>query len=224
MQLSTRFGFAFLSMPKCASSAIEAAIKPLCNINYLGHPLLKHINADHFDRYVRPLHAELLPQSHIETFCLMREPLSWIESWYRYRSRKELSNPQHKAHKNYTGQITYNEFIHAFLLNRSIPSYAKLSNQIQFVLLNNNLIGVDRIFPMERMDLVSEYIAEKTGKNITIKPMNTSPEKQIVLADDLKEELMKYFEQDLKLYEIVMKNGSFKRSAHADDFYTKAGI
>ena len=46
MQLSTKYGYAFLCMPKCASTSIEAAISKYSSISFGKNPLLTLISTD----------------------------------------------------------------------------------------------------------------------------------------------------------------------------------
>lgn len=216
MKISVRYGFAFLCMPKCASTSIETAIGPLCDISFTGHPRLKHINARAYAEVVRPLLRHLFPGRDIETFCLVRNPFEWIESWYRYRSRKALRNPSHRDHRNYTGEVTYEQFIEAYIAPGKRPPYAMIRRQQDFVSLENGRVGIDRFFPMERMDRVAAFLSERTGRKIGIRKLNVSPLKRRppVLGAALRMALRDYLSSDLELYETALQRGE----AFKEDF------
>lgn len=215
MQMSTDHGFAFLCMPKCASTSIETAIKPFCNINFSGHPGIKHIDARHFAKSILMIHTELVPGRRVESFCLMREPLSWIESWYRYRGRNELKNPNSPNHKHYTGNISFNEFVREFIKQGERKPYANLRSQYEFLRSEDGQLGVDHIMPMDRLDLVVDFLFEKTGQRLDIPVKNISPKKPMCLEPDLEEGLRDYFQKDLVIYDFIMKNGSYNKTLHA---------
>ncbi len=45
------------------------------------------------------------------TFGFVRDPYSWMYSWYRYRQRDQLSNPSHRHHNRYAGNKSFDEFM-----------------------------------------------------------------------------------------------------------------
>jgi len=202
-------------MPKCASTSIEIAINRFCNVHYSGNPKLKHINAEVFTKSILPVHQKLVPSAHIESICLMRDPLSWIESWYRYRSRDALKNPSNPNHKNYTGNISYDEFIMEYISGGKRKSYADLLCQFDFLSIGNNQLGVDNIIPMNRIDLFEDFISDKLGSKFTVPHINSSPKKDLYLDSDLKERLQKYFSKDIILYKFIEDNEKFNKSLHA---------
>ena len=168
MKISTKHGFAFLCTPKCASTAIEEAIDELCNISYVGSPRLRHINAHTYVEHILPAHQALMPSVEIESVCMIRDPFKWIQSLYRYRSREALKNPDHPNHSRYTGNITYSEFIDAYTSEGRRPADGQVRTQFGFMCLEDGTIGVDRIFPFERLDLFWSWLLEKTGVEISI--------------------------------------------------------
>ena len=214
MQISTKHGFTFLCTPKCASTSITAAIGEFCNISYLGHPKLKHVNARFYSSAILPALKQLLPSVKLESFCLMRDPLKRIESWYSYGSRKALKNTEHKNHRNYTGDISFDDFVEK-LLSSNIP--LNLQTQYDFMRLDNGSIGVDRIFLMDQIEAVSDYSVEKTGKNIVIPTINVSKKRAVRLDSELEGKLRHYLRMDIKLYDFVKRHGGFERLIHSDE-------
>jgi hypothetical protein len=204
-------------MPKCASTSIESAISKFCNIKYSGHPKLKHINSKVFSEQILTIHQKLVPSSKIESFCLMRDPLEWVRSWYRYRARDELKSPKHPNHKHYTGNISYREFIQEYTSKEKRAPFATLSTQYQFVSLNKDKIGVDHIIPMDNFDLVSSFLSEKIGRKIKIPNKNTSPKIPAPLEPDLERKLHKHLEKDLILYNFAKLNGKFNKAIHSEN-------
>lgn len=205
MQLSTQHGFAFLCMPKCASTSIEEAISQYCSINFSKHPGLKHINARNFHKYILAYHLKIVPGKEIETFCLMREPVDWIYSWYRFRTRDELKNPKHPDHANYTGNISFSQFVDELVSRKNVP-YVKVGFQKDFMLLGNGEMGVDRVFPMEKMSEVEAYLSKKTGRVISIPHTNIAPKRQFDLDDFLLNQLIQYYEKDIELYNKLIES------------------
>lgn len=173
MQLSIRHQFGFLCIPKCASTSIERAIRPFCEVKFTGHPSLKHINARKFERYIRPLLHKADPRGTLETFCIMREPMDRIRSWYTYQRSSRLSNKKHPKHERYTGELSYIDFIEGYLATPQ-PKFAQIGTQAKFIRLADGALGVNRIFRLDQMDAVAEYLSQKVGKTVTIPRANRS--------------------------------------------------
>ena len=134
----------FSLCPKCASSSIEAAIAPFCNINFSGPGGLKHITARDYRSHILAYHQRVLANRPIEAFSIVREPIEWLFSWYRYRQRNDIRNPDHPFHRNYTGDMSFETFVEAYLEPDKRPSFANVGNQARFHLLEDGSVGVER--------------------------------------------------------------------------------
>lgn len=181
MQLSLTHKFAFLCLPKCGSTSVEKALRKHCPIHLAGHPSLKHINATTFDEHIRPLLKKADPHREIETFCIMREPVDRVRSWYEYQLRPEIKDPSHRAHDRYNGHISYREFVEIVISKGkpdTRPRFARIGTQAGFIRLPDKSIGVDRIFRLDRMDEVTAYLSEKLGQPIEIRRENKSAGRQ----------------------------------------------
>jgi hypothetical protein len=207
MQLSSNHGFAFLCMPKCASSSIEAAITPFCNINFSGPGGIKHINAQDFRDYILAFHNKARPRTTIESFCVMREPIDWLFSWYRYRQRRDLTNPNHEFHDNYTGNISFDEFVESYLTEGKRPPYANVSTQGAFLKLKDGSVGVDVVYSMDRLDLVARYLSEKLATSIELPVRNKAPEMAMELSSKNRSRLESKLAEDIEIYQQVRDAG-----------------
>jgi len=217
MLISTTHRFAFLCTPKCASTSIEDAIRSVCNIRFSGTPGIKHINARQYSTHLAPLLKKIAPAEKIESFCLFRDPFDWIESWYRYRTRDEVKNPSHPRKNAYTGNISYSEFIEAYLSEKSKrPAFAALGTQFDFVRSNTGSIAVDHIFQLDRLDMVRTFLSEKTGTEIVIPFKNVSPKMTLELDKDLKARLLEHFKRDIELYNFIKSEGVFHKKLHGE--------
>lgn len=202
MKISTKYGYAFLCTPKCASTSIESVIHKYSDLSLTND--FKHINAKKYNRYVVPLLKDIKPNAAIETICLMREPIDWLNSWYRYRSRKELSNPKHPKHKNYTGGVTFEEFLLAYIdIDR--PSFAKVGKQHSFITLANGSSGIDKVFPFESLSKIEDYLSNKIGEKLSFPHKNIS--KKIIdkqgIDKALELKIKEFLKSDYELYESI---------------------
>lgn len=203
MMISLSKKIAFLCVPKCGSTSVEKALKRHCDIFLQGHPSVKHLNARRFNRYVRPILRKADPQSRIETFCIIRDPIDRLRSWYEYQTRPALADPSHPRHERYTGGMDFNTFIRAYLSEKQ-PEYAHIGTQFEFVRLASGRIGVDRIFRLDHMDQVASYLSEKLGSTVEIPRKNVSvSSSEIRLDPALEDRLRERLKRDYELYEQV---------------------
>ena len=83
-----------LSAPKTGTTSLQAALELHAFIMFRDPPRVKHINLGKYQRQIRKM-LENLSDGPFETFGIIRQPLDWMDSWYRYRQRDQL-----KGHKN----------------------------------------------------------------------------------------------------------------------------
>ena len=98
-----KHGFVFLSTTKTGSTAIQQHLLQEAHFIARRPPSLKHTNARNFEREFAPiLNRHGYPRESYELVCIVREPVSWAMSWWRYRSRRQL-----KGKPNFTGDMDF---------------------------------------------------------------------------------------------------------------------
>jgi hypothetical protein len=194
-------GFVFLAMPKCASSAIEAAVGRQGLFSLSRNPL-KHMQASVFEELVVPLidFAGYRRDSY-ETLCLFREPIAWLHSWWRYRSRLALANPRSRRHENYTGHVTFEEFSEAYI--HGDADYARLTGQAEFVSDSEGRVCVDRIFRYEESQDLLDYLTKKLGVQTAIDRVNVSPQRDLVISNRARAILAEALAPEYAIYEAL---------------------
>ena len=107
----------FLSVPKTGTTAYESALAPLASMVISDPPELKHAPVYRYNRFFRPALEKFVgPQ--IDIIAVMREPVSWLGSWYRYR-RRPFMQGQAKA----THDVSFDDFVRAYCRS-SRPGFA----------------------------------------------------------------------------------------------------
>lgn len=173
MLISLKHGFTFFCTPKCASNSIEAMLKPHAEIHLLGSPQVRHTNAQQYANHITPYLAEVAPGTEFERVAIIREPVAWLHSWYRFRARSELrgtDNPNSTAHVNFAG------FIDAYLADAP-PPFAQVGTQLDFLLTTDGRLGVDRLFAYEQLDELVTFFADRVGQSLSLHAINVSPNK-----------------------------------------------
>ena len=190
MRISTIYGFAFLCMPKCASTSIEAALTPYCDlITKKGTTSLKHTNYRQYSEYIEP-YLDRVEGVKPETVCLMREPIDWLHSWYRYRKREKM-----RGKPRSTADMSFSKFCELYLEGK-----IKLGGQFNFLKNENGEVGMDRIFRYERLDIVQKYFENKIGEKIVLPVYNVSPKEVLELDDSIEKRLRELFREDYEVY------------------------
>jgi hypothetical protein len=173
MQVSLKHGFAFLCTPKCASNSIEDMLRPYIDLDFQGAPSVRHTNVRLYRRYVLPYLSTVAPEVRIETYALVREPVSWLHSWYRFRARSALRSQKH-AHS--TAHVSFAEFIEAYLSDPQ-PDFARVGTQADFLLDEEGDPGVDRLYAYENIHGLVDELAGRMSRSLTLRTINVSPGK-----------------------------------------------
>ncbi|NVK06748.1 MAG: gamma-glutamyl kinase, partial [Marivivens sp.] len=91
----------FLAVPKTGTTAIEGALAPRAQAVFRDPPILKHTPYYRYKRFVLPM-LEKAGAEGLQTVAVVRHPIDWLSSWYRYRNRDDLVGS-----KNSTRGITF---------------------------------------------------------------------------------------------------------------------
>lgn len=194
-------GFVFLAMTKAASTSIERAFIPYSNITLQRNPF-KHTKYAGFQRYLQPyLTAQGYPRESYEVVCVIREPIDWLSSWWRYRSREEIADPSNSAHRNYAGHTSFEEFAYAFMKGKE--KFARVGRPSRFIQPQPKKADqpVDRIFRYDRLDLLVDYLCDKVGKQVKVGVKNVSPKMTYSLSEECERELKTFLEPEYQIYE-----------------------
>jgi hypothetical protein len=201
MLLAPRHGFVFLAMGKTGTTAIEAAFRPYSQVILWGDPSFKHTEYAHFQRFLQPfLATKGFPRDSYEVVCAFREPIDWLSSWWRYRSREELTDPSHQRHHNYVGHLSFEQFVRAYM-NDDGKLVARMRRPSEFVQPLPGQAEVDRIFRYDRLDLLVDFLCEKVGKGVQVSLKNVSPERAASLSETCKREVREFFTPEYLIYE-----------------------
>ena len=200
MLLAPGKGFVFLATTKTGSTSIESAFCPHSQIVLQSPPSFKHTTYAGFQRFLQPyLASGGFPRESYEVVCAFREPIDWLSSWWRYRSREQLANPINPRHRNYTGDVSFDEFARAYM--EGSEQFAKVGRPSRFLRPRPGEAEVDRIFRYERLDLLVDYLCEKVGDEVEVGSANASPERSYVLSEDCETELREFFAPEYRIYE-----------------------
>jgi hypothetical protein len=159
-------------------------------------PELKHAPIYRFDRFFRPIYEKVCGIE-METMAVMREPVSWLGSWCRYRQRPFL-----KDHPNSTADISFDTFVCAYLKGER-PGFANVGSQAKFLEPRPNGAPVTHLFRYETPDRLDAFLSERLGFAFTTGRENVSPEGDLTLSEDTHKRLRRKHAQEFALYDSI---------------------
>ena len=182
----------FLAQPKCASTAIEGALRSSASYSSGTDPAEKHAT---YRRYLRDYRTcfEGIAGAPLEVVCLIREPVAWLSSWWRYRGRPALS-----GHPNSTAGMTFDAFVGAYL--DGTPGPARIGRQSAFVAANDGTVGPDRLFAYEDLETFRAFLSTRLDRSVHLGWRNVSPRVEAVLSAGLRGRLQEALERDFSLH------------------------
>ncbi|GIT92253.1 gamma-glutamyl kinase [Jannaschia pagri] len=181
--------FVLLAVPKTGTTALEDALAPLSDAAIVNPPGLKHCGVAKYRRELAPF-FEQKGRRPLELVAVMREPVDWLGSWFRYRSRPQLDGQQ-----NSTKGLTFDEFVEAYLQDPQ-PDFAKVGSQARFL-----QGGVTHLFRHDRPADLTAFLSDRLGPLPDIPRMNVSPPGDLGLSARLHARLREENAEDFALWD-----------------------
>ena len=182
-----------LSVPKTGTTAIQGTLAPHATMVLRDPPQLKHSPCYRYNRFLRPLLSQAGGQTP-EVMAVVRHPIDWLGSWYRYRSRNNLV-----GHANSTRDVSFDDFVIEYCKERPAP-FARVGSQAKFLQVNGEL-GVDYLFRYEAQDKIIAFLEDRLQKPINLKHLNVSPKQELTLSPDLETKLRQKSPEEFDVWE-----------------------
>jgi len=183
----------FLATTKTGSTAIEAALQPLAHAALTRPPELKHLGAMRYRAHLGPM-LEELSGDRFTLFALIREPVDWLGSWYRYRTRDDLGGREES-----TRGKSFEEAALDFLSDRPSPAMAVGSQAAQLCGDQGRPL-VDRLFRYEDMGSFIDFLQDRLDFDIHLPRLNISPSGDLGLTAPTRARLEERFAPDYALW------------------------
>ncbi len=187
----------FLAVPKTGTSAIEEALRPHAWLVLERPPGIRHMTLARFNRDFRPqLVADGI--AGIEIMAVMREPVSWLGSWYRYRLRDNLTGkPKSTSH------VSFNEFVAAYLAPAPRSSFAALGSQARQMSDETGRVAIDHLFRYEDFSSVTGFLSQRVHQPLILANINVSEPLPLELSPALHREYQTAYQKDFDLYDSI---------------------
>ncbi len=187
----------FLSVPKTGTTAIETALAPHAGIVISDPPELKHAPLYRYNRFFRPMFERACKEDNMETLAVMREPISWLGSWYRYRQRDFI-----KGRPTSTMGITFDEFVDAYTRGDR-PAYANVGSQAKFLEPRPNGTQITHLFRYEDQPPLLQFLKSRLGVDFELERKNVSPTVALSLSPDIEAKLRRKCAAEFELYDTI---------------------
>lgn len=184
----------FLSVPKTGTTAYQEALAPLASMVILDPPELKHAPLYRYNRFFRPMFEKACRTDDMETLAVMREPISWLGSWYRYRRR-----PFMQGRPNATFDVSFDDFVEGYMQGNP-PGFANVGSQAKFLEPRPNGTAVTHIFRYEDQAGLIAFLEQRLDTSITLPRANVSPEMTLTLSPQVERKLRRKMAEEFDLY------------------------
>ncbi|MCF2904110.1 sulfotransferase family 2 domain-containing protein [Octadecabacter sp. CECT 8868] len=165
----------FLALPKTGTTALESVLEPQAAMVMRKAPNLKHTPGYRYDKYLKT-YLEKCGLKNLQTVCVVRHPVDWLGSWYRYRAR-----PAKDGSSNSTKDISFEAFVAEFAADDP-AEWARVGHPPRFIRDNNGRVVVDHLFQYEQMDLLVDFLEGRLKTTITLPQRNVSPPNDMTLS------------------------------------------
>lgn len=136
----------------------------------------------------------------MELMAVMREPVSWLSSWYRYRRR-----PFMQGRPNSTHDVSFDEFVLAYMKGKR-PGFAEVGSQLKFLERQPNGTGITHLFRYEDQPRLNRFLEERLDVKFDLKRENVSPEMEVGLSPEIAARFRRKFSEEFELYERIAQD------------------
>ena len=192
--------FVLLALPKTASTSLERTLTPYATEVVGSPPAQKHLPARGFvHTRVEDLAAQGHPRESYELVTMFREPIEWLESWWRYRARDDS--------RQSTADLTFEEFALRYVAgDEGSPIPAGRPGEVH---PRAGAVAVDRIFSVDRPDVWSAWFAGRVGEPLEFERRNVSAAERGELTASTRERLEAWFAPEYDVWRRLADTGEW---------------
>ena len=192
----------FLAVPKTGTTAYAQALEPLATMVVRDPPELKHAPVYRYNRFFRPMFEKFVGED-LTVVAVMREPIDWLGSWYRYRKRPFL-----EGQPTSTRNMDFDHFVDAYTKGDT-PVFANVGEQARFLRPHQNGTKVTHVFRYEDQAGLTAFLEERLDTQIVTEKVNASPKENLDLSEVTEAKLRRKFATDFDLYNSIKEGGAY---------------
>lgn len=186
----------FLAVPKTGTTAYQTALSERADMVVRNPPELKHAPLYRYNRFFRPM-FDRVGGAQMETVAVMREPISWLGSWYRYRQRPFLLGSPNATHG-----VTFDEFVLGHVKGNP-PEFANVGSQAKFLEPRPNGTAVTHLFRYEELGKLNRFLMDRLKVDFVLPHENVSLAIELELSSDVERKLRQKRAAEFDLYESI---------------------
>ncbi|MBZ8119483.1 gamma-glutamyl kinase [Roseovarius sp. LXJ103] len=202
MLVFSKHKLVFLSVPKTGTTAYQQALAPFASMIISDPPELKHAPVFRYNRFFRPALEKFIGEG-LDVIAVMREPVDWLGSWYRYRKR-----PFMDGKPNSTAELSFDAFVEAYVTGKQ-PGFARVGSQSKFLEPQRNGTAATHVFRYEDPQALHGFLEERFGHAIATNKVNRSEPEPLDLRPQTLNVLRRKYAPDFELYESIEPNGKY---------------
>lgn len=202
MLVFSKHRLVFLSVPKTGTTAYQQALAPFASMIISDPPELKHAPVFRYNRFFRPALEKFIGEG-LDVIAVMREPVDWLGSWYRYRRR-----PFMDGKPNSTAGVSFDEFVQAYVTGKQ-PSFARVGSQSKFLEPQRNGTATTHVFRYEDPKSLQDFLEERFGHAIETQTLNRSQPETLDLKQQTFDVLRRKYAPDFELYDSIEPSGKY---------------
>ena len=192
--------FVLLALPKTASTTLERTLAPYATEAISSPPGQKHLPARGFVHTRAPALAEAgHPRESYELVTMFREPIAWLESWWRYRAREDS--------RQSTADMSFEDFALHYLAGSDDAPVPK-GRPAKFIHAQG-AVAVDRVFSVDRPDVWEAWFSERLGARLEFERRNTSDAERGELTFATREALAAHFAPEYDVWHRLDDTGEW---------------
>lgn len=202
MLIFSQQNLVLLAVPKTGSTAYETALRAHAAISVTAPPELRHSPVFRYNRFFRPI-VDRFAGPGADIVAVMREPVAWLGSWYRYRSRDALA-----GHPQSTRGMGFDAFVTGYCRGAQ-PDWARVGSQAKFLEPQRNGTRVTHLFRYEDPDGLRHFLERRLGVGIAPGTCNRSPERDLTLSERTETRLRRKYARDFALHDSIGRDGAY---------------
>ena len=184
----------FLAVPKTGTTAIEGALAPLASIVMRDPPQIKHVPLYRYRRFMAPF-LKAAGGIEPEICAMVRHPVDWLGSWYRYRQRDEIAE-----HENSTRGLSFDDFVTAYCSDDP-PPFASVGSQARFLTDEDGAATIDALYRYEARSSFIAFLENRLSTSIALKNLNVSPKAKLSLTQRVLRRLVAERPEEFAIWE-----------------------
>ncbi len=185
--------FVFVANTKTASTSIESVLKPHADIQHAGNPERKHVPLRRaFNLYPEVFGTGREKAGDYFKFGVMRDPLDWIGSWFRYRKGNKVDAPL-------PADMEFAEFWALADWNIRRRDGTRFLQRHMFSDVQGGLLA-DVIIPFDQLNSLFTEICDAFGFESKLPRENVSHVSELSVPKSLEEELREFYAPDYALF------------------------